>query len=165
MRALVRRVSASGPADRGVARELATVSSDSYRDRMSDFNTAMINEFRANGGRVKSGNPMVVLTTIGAKSGQPRTVPLAYLNDGGRIVIFATKAGAPTNPDWYHNLLANPKVTVELGTETFEATAEVVTGPERDRLYAAQVVANPRFGEYERQAVNRTIPVVILHRA
>lgn len=134
---------------------------------MSDFNAAIIEEFRANGGTVGGnfdGAPMVIITTVGAKSGRPRPIPLVYLPDGDRVVIFASKAGAPTNPDWYHNLKANPSVTVEIGDETYTAIAEEVTGAERDRLYAAQVAVMPGFQAYA-DSTTRVIPVVALTRA
>ena len=130
------------------------------------FNTALIEEFRANGGKVGGrfeGRPVVLLTTIGAKSGRRLTTPLVYLQDGERRLIFASKAGSPTHPDWYHNLVANPTVTVEVGTETYDAKAVVITGEERDRLYAKQVESTPIFGEYQ-QKTTRTIPVVALER-
>jgi deazaflavin-dependent oxidoreductase (nitroreductase family) len=134
---------------------------------MTDFNTNIIEEFRANGG-VMSGNfagaPMVLLTTTGAKSGKRRTHPLVYLVDGDRYVIFASKAGAPTNPDWYHNLVAHPEVTVEVGTESYPATAVVLTGDERDRFYAEQARRYPGFAEYE-EKTTRVIPVVALVRS
>ena len=133
---------------------------------MSDFNTQVIEEFRANAGRVGGnfeGAPMVIITTTGAKSGQPRTIPLVYLPDGDRVVIFASKAGAPTNPDWYHNIVANPNLTVEVGSETYEAVAEEITGEERDRLFAAQVAAMPGFQTYA-DNTTRLIPVVALNR-
>lgn len=134
---------------------------------MVDFNSTVIAEFRSNHGMVGGGfegAPMLVLTTTGAKSGTPRTVPLVYLADGERVIIFASKAGAPTNPDWYHNLLANPRVSVELGDETFEAVASVVEGDERDRLYATQASFMPGFTEYQ-EKTERLIPVVALTRA
>jgi deazaflavin-dependent oxidoreductase (nitroreductase family) len=134
---------------------------------MSDFNSKVIDEFRSNHGQVGGpfdGAPMVVLTTTGAKSGQPRSIPLVYLADDDRVVIFASKAGAPTNPDWYHNLVANPRVTVELGDERFEADATVVHGEERERLYARQAEIMPGFAEYQ-EKTSRVIPVVILTRA
>jgi deazaflavin-dependent oxidoreductase (nitroreductase family) len=118
---------------------------------MSDFNSKVIEEFRSNHGKVGggfAGAPMVVLTTTGAKSGKPRTNPLVYLADGDRFVIFASKAGAPTNPDWYHNLVAHPRVGVEVGDETFEADATVAEAGERARLYAMQVSVMPGFAEY-----------------
>jgi deazaflavin-dependent oxidoreductase (nitroreductase family) len=133
---------------------------------MSDFNTAIIDEFRANAGKVGGnfeGAPMVLVTTTGAKSGQPRIAPLVYLPDGDRIIIFASKAGAPTNPDWYHNLKANPQVTVEVGSDTYEATATEITGAERDRLFAAQVAVMPGFQTYA-DGTSRIIPVVALDR-
>ena len=106
---------------------------------------------------------MLLLTTTGAKSGQRRTTPVMYLADGGRLLVFATKAGAPTNPAWYHNLKAYPEVTVEVGTETYEATATPLTGEERDRLYAKQASLYPQFGEYQARAT-RKIPVIALER-
>jgi deazaflavin-dependent oxidoreductase (nitroreductase family) len=133
---------------------------------VNDFNAKVIDEFRANAGKVGGsfeGAPMVLLTTTGAKSGQPRTSPLVYLADGDRILIFASKAGAPTNPDWYHNLKANPRVTVEVGEETFETEAEEITGDERDRLYAQQVSRMPGFQAYA-DDTDRIIPVVALPR-
>ncbi|HVT41383.1 MAG TPA: nitroreductase family deazaflavin-dependent oxidoreductase [Acidimicrobiales bacterium] len=133
---------------------------------MSDFNQAIIEEFRANGGKVGGGfdgAPMVLLTTTGAKSGKTRVNPVVALVEGDHLYVFASKAGAPTNPDWYHNLVAHPVVGVEFGTEKFEADAVPVTGAERDRLYAAQVAVMPGFGEYEK-ATTRVIPVVELRR-
>ncbi|WP_433195278.1 nitroreductase family deazaflavin-dependent oxidoreductase [Nocardia sp. CA-107356] len=132
---------------------------------MTDWNTSIIEEFRANKGKVGGpfeGKDLLLLTTKGAKTGLPRTNPTAYIRDGDRLVIIASKAGAPVNPDWYHNLLANPTVTLEIGTETIEATATPITGgPERDRLYAAMVAAMPGFAEYETKT-DRVIPVVAL---
>ena len=132
----------------------------------NDFNEKLIAEFRANGGKVSgmfAGRPMLLLTTTGAKSGLKRTTPLVHTRDGDRIVVIASKGGAPTNPAWYHNLVANPTVTVELGTEKFPAKATVVTGAERDRLFAAQAALMPAFAEYETKTT-RQIPVVVLER-
>lgn len=106
---------------------------------------------------------MLLLTTTGAKSGRRHTTPLVYLPDGERFVIIASKGGAPNHPDWYHNLLAQPEVAVEVGTESFPATATVVTGEERDRLYATQASLRPAFAEYQAKT-ERRIPVVALHR-
>jgi deazaflavin-dependent oxidoreductase (nitroreductase family) len=131
-----------------------------------DFNTKVIEEFRANGGELGGnfeGAPMLLLTTVGAKSGASRVHPMMYLEDGGRIYVFASKAGAPTNPDWYFNLLAHSGVTVELGRDTFEAVASPVEGSERDRIYAEQVKRYPGFGEYQ-ELTDRIIPVVALDR-
>ncbi|CAB4896975.1 unannotated protein [freshwater metagenome] len=131
---------------------------------LNDWNTKIIAEFRANGGQVGGqfeGAPMVIITTTGARSGQPRTAPLVYLPDNKRLVIFASKAGAPTHPDWYHNLKANPTVTVEVGTDVYQATAVEITGDERDRLYAAQVSLMPGFANYQ-EATTRLIPVIAL---
>ena len=132
----------------------------------NERNRAIIDEFHSNGGKVPShfgGAKILLLTHTGAKSGQKRTNPLMYLQDGNRFLIFATKGGSPTNPDWYHNLVAHADVTVEVGTESFQARAVVVTGPERDRLYARQVQAYPQFGDYEKRTT-RKIPVVALER-
>jgi deazaflavin-dependent oxidoreductase (nitroreductase family) len=132
----------------------------------SDFNQALIEEFRANDGKVTgvfAGRPLVLLTTTGAKSGQPRVSPLVYTTDGDHIVIIASKGGAPTNPDWYRNIVANPVVTVELPGETFQARATVAEGEERERLYNAQAALMPAFAEYQ-QKTTRQIPVVVLER-
>ena len=131
-----------------------------------DFNERNIEEFRANGGKVGGrfeGAAMLLLTTTGAKSGRRRVTPLAYLPDGDRFIIIASKAGAPTNPDWYYNLVANPETTVEVGAETIPVTAEVLTGEERDRLYAKQAALRPAFAEYQAKTA-RTIPVIALRR-
>jgi deazaflavin-dependent oxidoreductase (nitroreductase family) len=133
----------------------------------NEWNKQVIAEFRANAGKVGGqfeGAPMILITTTGAKSGLKRINPLMYLPDGDRIIIFASKAGAPDNPDWYYNLVKNPGVTAEVGSETFETTATVVTGDERDRLYAKQAGLYANFAEYEAQT-KRTIPVVALTRA
>src|SRR6476659_2472733 len=133
---------------------------------MSDWNAAIIDEFRANQGRLRGqfeGAPMLLLRTTGAKTGQERVHPMMYLEHDGRLLVFATKAGAPTNPDWYHNLLAHPEVTVELGSEVFPAVARVTTGDDRDQLYAMQAELYPGFAEYQ-EKTDRTIPVVELLR-
>ena len=131
---------------------------------MNDFNRSIVDEFRANSGKVGGqfeGAPMLLLTTTGAKSGQARTVPVVYLPDGNRYLVFASKAGAPTNPDWYHNLVANPTVSVEVGSDRFDANAVVLTGDERDRFYAKQAELFPGFQEYQ-ENTTRVIPVVAL---
>ena len=133
---------------------------------MNDFNKQVIEEFRANGGKVGGmfeGAPLLLLTTTGARSGQPRVAPLVYTTDGDRIVIIASKGGAPTNPDWYHNIAANPEVTVELGTETFQARAEIAEEPERTRLFDAQAATMPGFRDYQNNT-SRVIPVVTISR-
>ncbi|MCU0491618.1 MAG: nitroreductase family deazaflavin-dependent oxidoreductase [Chloroflexaceae bacterium] len=132
----------------------------------NDWNTAIINEFRANGGKVGgnfAGTPLLLLHTIGARSGLERINPLAYFADGERLVVIASKAGAPTNPDWYYNLVANPTVTVEVGTETFQARATVAEEPERSQLFDKMAARNPGFATYQ-QRTERIIPVVILER-
>jgi len=135
---------------------------------MNDFNSQIIAEFRSNAGVVGgnfAGMPLVLLTTTGAKSGLPRINPLAcQLAEDGTIYVFASKAGATTDPDWYRNLVANPAVHVEHGTESFDAVAESVTGAARDEIYARQAAGFPTFAEYEKTA-NRVIPVVALRRA
>ena len=131
-----------------------------------DFNGRIIDEFRANGGKVGgpfAGAPMLLLTTTGARSGQRRTTPLVYLPDGDRMLIFASKGGGPTNPDWYYNLLAHPQASVEVGSERLEVTASALRGEERDRLYAKQAQLRPAFAEYQAKT-RRTIRVVALER-
>jgi len=132
---------------------------------VNDYNRGVIEEFRAHNGKVGAFGdvPVVLLTTTGAKSGQKRVNPLAALVEGDKLYVFASKAGAPANPDWYHNLVANPEVEVEFGDERFGAAATPITGPERDRLFATQVAQNPVFGDYEK-ATERVIPVVELRR-
>jgi deazaflavin-dependent oxidoreductase (nitroreductase family) len=133
------------------------------------WNTSIITEFRANAGKVGgnfAGAPMIVVHTTGAKSGLERENPLTYLADDAnpdRVYIFASKGGAPTSPDWYRNLKANPQVKAEIGTETFDAVAEEITGAQRDEIYAEQVRRYPGFGEYEAKTT-RVIPVVALTR-
>jgi deazaflavin-dependent oxidoreductase (nitroreductase family) len=130
----------------------------------NDYNQRVIEEFRANGGEVPSfggSSPLLLLHHRGAKSGIERVNPVAYLEDGGRYVIFASKGGAPTNPDWYHNLKANPQVSIEVGSDTIAVTASEATGQERERLFAAQVQRSPTFGEYQANT-KRLIPVVTL---
>jgi deazaflavin-dependent oxidoreductase (nitroreductase family) len=132
----------------------------------NSWNDNIIKEFRTNDGKVGGqfeGAPLLLLTTTGAKTGNKRTSPVMYLADGDRHIVFASKAGAPTNPDWYHNLVANPTVTVEVGPDTFEATATSVEGDERDKLYDQQASLYPGFREYE-EKTDRVIPVVALQR-
>lgn len=129
-------------------------------------NRRITEEFRASAGKVGGafeGRPMLLLTTTGAKTGERRTTPLVYLPDGDDLVIIASKGGSPEHPAWYHNLVANPAATVEVGTESFEVEAEVVEGQERDSLYARQAAAMPAFADYERRTT-RKIPVVRLRR-
>jgi deazaflavin-dependent oxidoreductase (nitroreductase family) len=130
----------------------------------ADFNAQIIDEFHANEGRVGGmfeGMPLLLLHHTGAKSGQSRINPLAYQGDDGRYVVFASKGGAPTNPDWYHNLKAHPNVTIEVGTDTIDAVASQATGEERERLFRTQAERLPQFAEYEKQT-ERVIPVVVL---
>jgi deazaflavin-dependent oxidoreductase (nitroreductase family) len=132
----------------------------------SEFNLNIIDEFRANGGEtfgMFKGRPLLLLTTTGARSGESRTTPLVYTRDGDRVVVIASKGGAPQHPAWYLNLRANPEVIVEIGTEKFEATASVADDAERDRLYAQQADMMPAFNDYQ-QKTSRRIPVVVLTR-
>lgn len=134
---------------------------------MSDhlqFNRDLIDEYRANGGQTSGpfkDAPLLLLTTTGRKSGQQRTSPVVFTRDGDDVIVIASKAGADTDPEWFLNLVADPTVTVELGTQSFEATAVVTEGEERDRLYAAQAEKMEGFKEYEAKT-SRVIPVVRL---
>jgi deazaflavin-dependent oxidoreductase (nitroreductase family) len=133
---------------------------------MSDWNTAIIDEFRANAGKVGGnfeGAPMLILHTTGAKSGKERVNPLVYQSAGDDIAIFASKGGAPTNPDWFHNLVANPDVTVEIGTETVPMRARIADGDDHERIWTRQKELMPGFADYETNTTRR-IPVVILER-
>lgn len=133
----------------------------------NDFNLGIIKEFRENGGETFGpfkGRNLLLLTTKGAKSGNEGTTPLVYSKDGDRYVIIASMGGAPKHPAWYHNIVANPEVTLEVGTEKFQATATVAGEPERSRLYNAQAEMMPAFTEYQ-QKTTRVIPVVVLTRA
>jgi deazaflavin-dependent oxidoreductase (nitroreductase family) len=135
-------------------------------DDMNAFNRQVIDEFRANEGRVGGpfqGAPMVLLHTTGARSGQERITPLVYRPVNGDIAVFASKGGAPDHPAWYLNLVAKPEVTVEVGNETYPVTARVAEGDERERIWDEQKRAMPNFAEYE-QKTTRVIPVVLLER-
>ena len=133
----------------------------------NSWNQGIIDEFRANEGRVGGpfeGAPMILIHHIGAKSGTERVAPLVYFpQDDGSLAIIASKGGSPTNPDWYHNVKANPKFTVEVGTETFPVHAEEVSGPERDEIWSRVVAERPGFGEYQAKTA-RLIPVLRLTR-
>jgi deazaflavin-dependent oxidoreductase (nitroreductase family) len=131
---------------------------------MVDFNAQVINEFRENGGKVGGmfeGMPIILVHHVGARSGEARVSPLAYLPDGDNYAIFASKGGAPENPAWYHNLKANPDTTIEVDDTTLPVVAEEATGAERDRLFATQAVAVPQFAGYQ-ENTKRTIPVIVL---
>jgi deazaflavin-dependent oxidoreductase (nitroreductase family) len=133
----------------------------------NDFNLKIIDEFRANAGVVGApfkGMPMILVTMTGAKSGNTMTTPLVYSKDGDRYVIIASMGGAPKHPNWYHNLKAHPEITLEIGTEKFQARATEVSGAERDRLYTQQAGQMPAFKEYA-EKTDRTIPVFVLERA
>lgn len=133
----------------------------------NDFNQQLIAEFRANGGETSGpfkGRRLLLLTTTGAKSGNSRTTPLVYSTDGDRLIIVASKGGAPSHPAWYHNLVANTAATVEVGTEKYNVRAHVAQPGERARLYAQHAEDMPAFNDYEKKTT-RQIPVVILERA
>jgi deazaflavin-dependent oxidoreductase (nitroreductase family) len=130
----------------------------------ADFNAQIIEEFRANEGRVGGtfeGIPLLLLHHTGAKSGASRTSPLAYQNDNGRYVVFASRGGAPKNPGWYHNLKAHPNASIEVGTKRLDVLASEAAGEERERLYRTQAERVPQFAEYEKRA-HRVIPVMVL---
>ena len=134
--------------------------------RTTDWNTSIITEFRANEGKVGgywAGRNLLLLHHRGARSGIERVNPLAYRREGDTLYIFGSKGGSPHHPDWYYNLKANPRVSVEVGEETYGVQARVTHGSERDEVYARQAVDSPAFGEYEKQTA-RKIPVVALER-
>jgi deazaflavin-dependent oxidoreductase (nitroreductase family) len=134
---------------------------------VDDWNSMVISEFRANGGKMSGqfeGAALLLLHTTGAKSGADRVSPVMFLADGDRLVVFATKAGADTNPDWYHNLLANPKVTVEIGAGSRDAVARIAEGEERSKYWEEQKRNWPGFADYETKT-SREIPVVVLEPA
>lgn len=133
----------------------------------NEFNRGVIAEFRANEGIVGgpfAGAPMILVTHTGAKSGKEYTTPLVYSKDDDAVVIIASKAGAPDDPQWYRNMVATPAVKVEIGTDSYAAVAREAKGDERDRLYAAQAATMPNFDEYAAKTT-RTIPVIVLDRA
>jgi deazaflavin-dependent oxidoreductase (nitroreductase family) len=141
--------------------------SDPSNSEVDDWNTKIIREFRTNGGKVGgpfAGAPLLLLHTTGAKTGKERVNPMMYRRVGDNYAVFASKAGAPTNPDWYNNLVANPTVKAEIGTQTLELTARVAHGAEREPIWAAQKADYPGFAEYEHKT-SRQIPVVILEPA
>jgi deazaflavin-dependent oxidoreductase (nitroreductase family) len=133
---------------------------------VNDFNRRIIEEFRTHGGKVGGdfeGAPLLLLHTKGAKTGAERVNPVVYERDGDRYVVFGSKAGADTNPDWYHNLLAHPETIIEVGGEMIPVVARVAEGEERDRLWSRQKELMPGFADYERKT-SRPIPVVVLKR-
>lgn len=133
-------------------------------ENVSPWNQDVVDEFRANGGRVGGnfdGAPLLLLHTVGALSGRERVLPVMYQDLGGPVAVFATKGGAPTNPDWYRNLVAHPEISAEMPTEFHRFQARTATGAERDRIWTKQKRDYPGFAEYEAQT-DRVIPVVIL---
>jgi deazaflavin-dependent oxidoreductase (nitroreductase family) len=140
---------------------------DSPAKATTPFNAKVVEDFRANAGKVGgrfANSRLLLLHTTGAKSRQPRLTPLAYLADGDRIVVIASNGGAARHPAWYHNLVANPKVGVEVGTEQFHAKATVAQEPERTTLFAKMAARSPSFAAYQQKAAPRVIPVVVLTR-
>jgi deazaflavin-dependent oxidoreductase (nitroreductase family) len=129
----------------------------------SDRNNGVIEEFRTNGGKVTDWAPLILLTTTGAKTGQPRIAPLMLVEDGNSVLAVASKGGYPTHPDWYLNLLAHPEVTVEVGSEKFETTARVLSGAEREKAFKRAAEVFPPYAEYQTKT-EREIPVVALDR-
>jgi len=128
----------------------------------NDWNAGIIAEFRKSHGKVGGqfeGAPLLLINHTGARSGKSRTNPVMYLKDGDRYLVFASKGGADTNPDWYHNLKAHPNVKIEVGNGTIDVRAEEITGPERERLYTRQASLYPQFAQYQRKT-KRTIPVI-----
>ena len=133
------------------------------RAAFSDDERALIDDFRAHGGQVAQGGAVLLLTTTGARTGEPRIAPLMYTRDGDCYVVVASKGGAPVHPAWYANLVADPLVTVEVGRETFAARATVTAGTERDRLFVAHAAAFPFFDGFQKKT-SRVVPVVVLER-
>jgi deazaflavin-dependent oxidoreductase (nitroreductase family) len=135
---------------------------------VNDFNGKIIEEFRSTGGKpggMFEGAPLLILHTTGAKSGAERLNPLAYQQVGDHWAVFASKAGATTNPDWYHNVVADPTASIEIGEQTIDVRARVASGEERTEIWKTQKANAPQFAEYERTAGGREIPVVVLERA
>jgi deazaflavin-dependent oxidoreductase (nitroreductase family) len=132
---------------------------------MRAFNQQLIEQFRANGGKITegraAGGTLLLLTTTGARSGQPRTTPMGYSRDGDRYLVVASNAGAPRHPDWYRNLVAHPEVTVEVGDQKFQAQASTVEGAERERIWQTLIVEKPYFKDHQTK-VSRQIPLVLL---
>ncbi len=128
-----------------------------------EYNRRVIEEFRANGGKAQDWGPLILLTTRGAKSGQPRIYPLMSVPDGDNYIAVASKGGAPENPLWHNNLLAHPDVTGEVGNETFAATARLLTGDEREQAFTKAVAVYPPYREYQKKTA-RQIPVFLLER-
>jgi F420H(2)-dependent quinone reductase len=132
-------------------------------NKWQERNEPIIKEFRENGGKVKGWAPLILLTTKGAKTGQPRIIPLMYVPYGNQILAIASKGGSVNHPEWYFNVLAHPDVTVEVGDEIFETTARILTGTEREKAFEKAVEVFPPYGKYQKKAP-REIPVIALER-
>ncbi len=128
---------------------------------LQDGNKRVIEQFRANGGKIGGFSSLLLLHTTGAKSGQERITPVGYMPDGERLIIIASQGGAPTNPDWYYNVQAHPLVTVEVGAEKFQAQATITREPERSQLYDKMAALMPSYDGY-RHRTTRVIPVIAL---
>ncbi|HKS92115.1 MAG TPA: nitroreductase family deazaflavin-dependent oxidoreductase [Tepidiformaceae bacterium] len=150
-----------------VLRSIHTIQSEHTMTQPNDFNQQLIAEFRANGGETSGpfkGRRVLLLTSTGARSGQLRTTPLVYSNDGDNLIVVASKGGAPSHPAWYHNLVAHPNATVEVGTDEYAVRAHVAGPGERERLYAQHAADMPAFNDYQTKTT-RQIPVLVLERA
>lgn len=152
------------PAEAGADEKQAVNLRDSPAKATTPHNIKVVEEFRANEGKVGSSFNLLLLHTTGAKTGLPRLTPLAYLADGTRLIVIASNGGASKHPAWYHNLVANPKVGVEVGTEQFYATATVTQEPERTTLFERMASRSPAFANYQKKAAPRVIPVIVLTR-
>ena len=132
-------------------------------NKWQEENEPVIKEFRENGGKVKGGTPIILLTTTGAKTGQPRVIPLIYVPYGNQLLAIASKGGSANHPDWYYNILAHPDVTVEVGTEKFDTKARILTGSEREKAFEKAVEIFPPYGRFQQKSP-REIPVIALER-
>lgn len=145
---------------------MLTLRTERIMEEMDEYNRRLIEDFRAHGGKVSGDferTPMLLLTSTGARSGQRHTTPMGYMPDDDRLIVFAANGGAPKNPDWYHNLVAQPHVTVEVGTETFAALAVVTQGAEREQLWIRGVAMFPFLAKHQAKTP-RQIPVIALSR-
>jgi deazaflavin-dependent oxidoreductase (nitroreductase family) len=150
----------------GLGWDMLTLTTGRIMREMDDYNRRLIEDFRAHGGKVSGEfehTPLLLLTTTGARSGQPRTAPMGYMPDGDCLIVFAANGGSSTNPDWYFNLVKQPHAIVEVGTETFDAIAVVTEGAERDQLWAEGMALYPSLAKHQAKTP-RQIPVISLSR-
>ena len=155
---------AAGLRAEGGSQEQTVNLRDSPARATTPYNAKVVEEFRANGGKVGGKSGLLLLHTTGAKTGKPRLTPLAYMSDGNDLVVIASFGGSPKNPAWYHNLVANPRVGVEVGTEQFYAAARVAKEPERTTLFEKVAARSPAFAGFQKKAEPRVIPVIVLSR-